>query len=74
MPDCHAHPVVCSLPADALDDRFCLQSTSCMPFAGLTAMNVSLPNCWDASFKCSCGDCPEAPFCAPVSLAAVLRV
>lgn len=37
-------------------------------------MNVSLPNCWDPALKCSCGDCPEAPFCAPVSLVALLRM
>ena len=22
--------------------------------------------CWDAGYKCSCGDCPDAPTCIPV--------
>ena len=35
--------------------------------AGMTAMNESIPTCWDSAFKCSCGDCPDAPTCVPVS-------
>lgn len=34
---------------------------------GMTAMNESIPTCWDSAFKCSCGDCPDAPTCVPVS-------
>ena len=34
--------------------------------AGMTVMNETIPACWDAAFKCSCGDCPDAPACVPV--------
>ena len=37
--------------------------------AGMAAMNESIPACWDSAFKCSCGDCPDAPTCIPVCLA-----
>ncbi|DBB06657.1 TPA: hypothetical protein ACH3X1_012171 [Trebouxia sp. C0004] len=33
--------------------------------AGMAAMNASIPACWDSAFKCSCGDCPDAPTCIP---------
>ena len=35
--------------------------------AGMTPMNETIPACWDSAFKCSCGDCPDAPACIPVS-------
>ena len=35
---------------------------------GMTAMKEGIPTCWDPAFKCSCGDCPDAPQCVPVSL------
>lgn len=34
---------------------------------GMSAMRESIPTCWDPAFKCSCGDCPDAPQCVPVS-------
>lgn len=34
---------------------------------GMTAMKEGIPTCWDPAFKCSCGDCPDAPQCVPVS-------
>lgn len=34
--------------------------------AGMAAMNESIPSCWESAFKCSCGDCPDAPTCVPV--------
>lgn len=37
--------------------------------AGMAAMNESIPACWDSAFKCSCGDCPDAPTCIPVCFA-----
>lgn len=33
--------------------------------AGMTAMKEGIPTCWDPAFKCSCGDCPDAPQCVP---------
>lgn len=36
--------------------------------AGMAAMNESIPVCWDSAFKCSCGDCPDAPTCIPVCI------
>ena len=35
--------------------------------AEMSVMNETIPACWDAAFKCSCGDCPDAPACIPVS-------
>lgn len=35
---------------------------------GMSAMKEGIPTCWDPAFKCSCGDCPDAPQCVPVSL------
>lgn len=35
--------------------------------AGMSAMNETIPACWNSEFKCSCGDCPDAPACIPVS-------
>lgn len=35
--------------------------------AQMTVMNETIPTCWDSAFKCSCGDCPDAPACIPVS-------
>ena len=34
---------------------------------GMTPLNGSIPACWDAAQRCSCGDCPSAPQCTPVS-------
>lgn len=34
--------------------------------ASMAAMNESIPSCWESAFKCSCGDCPDAPTCVPV--------
>ena len=33
----------------------------------MSVMNETIPACWDSAFKCSCGDCPDAPTCIPVS-------
>ena len=35
--------------------------------AGMAVMKETIPTCWDPAFKCSCGDCPDAPQCIPVS-------
>jgi len=32
----------------------------------MKALNSSLPPCWDAGLRCSCGDCPAAPQCTPI--------
>jgi Niemann-Pick C1 protein len=34
--------------------------------AGMAALAGALPACWDAALRCSCGDCPDGPQCAPV--------
>lgn len=26
----------------------------------------AVPACWEAALRCSCGDCPDGPQCAPV--------
>ena len=39
---------------------------------GMSAMKESIPTCWDPAFKCSCGDCPDAPQCIPVSFLCLL--
>lgn len=33
----------------------------------MTPMAEPVLPCWDAGYKCSCGDCPDAPTCIPVS-------
>lgn len=33
---------------------------------GYTPINSSLPSCWSSELRCSCGDCPDGPQCAPV--------
>lgn len=33
---------------------------------GMTPANESVPACWESALKCSCGDCPDGPQCAPV--------
>eukprot|EP00884_Botryococcus_braunii_P021147 jgi/Botrbrau1/7716/Bobra.0159s0148.1 len=30
-----------------------------------TPVNSSLPSCWSSELRCSCGDCPDGPQCAP---------
>lgn len=35
---------------------------------GMAVMNETIPDCWESAFKCSCGDCPNAPTCIPVRL------
>ena len=35
---------------------------------GMTAVHGDVPTCWDAALRCSCGDCPDGPQCAPVRL------
>lgn len=34
----------------------------------LSPMGDLVPSCWDAAYRCGCGDCPDAPTCAPVRL------
>ena len=43
--------------------NFPLNSTASVVPAGVTPQNDSLPTCYDASFGCSCGDCPQGPSC-----------
>lgn len=31
----------------------------------ISPYDQGLPTCWDSLLRCSCGDCPEAPTCAP---------
>lgn len=32
----------------------------------MAPLNSTIPSCWNAEQKCSCGDCPDAPQCIPV--------
>ena len=34
--------------------------------AGMAPANESVTACWAPDLKCSCGDCPDGPQCAPV--------
>ena len=34
--------------------------------AGMAAVDGAVPACWEAALRCSCGDCPDGPQCAPV--------
>ncbi len=56
----HTHTFTCILHTHAL-------TVEDMP-AVMHAMHDMVPTCWDAAYKCGCGDCPDAPTCAPVSV------
>ena len=34
----------------------------------MVPLNDSVTACWDTAQRCSCGDCPDAPQCTPVSV------
>ena len=39
----------------------------------MAAVDGAVPACWEAALRCSCGDCPDGPQCAPVR-ARIVRV
>ncbi|QDZ19863.1 SSD domain-containing protein [Chloropicon primus] len=43
--------------------NFPLNTTESPVPQGVVTMNDTLPTCYDKSFGCSCGDCPQGPSC-----------